>query len=342
VNDLTFNAYILIVLLVVLAILVVIIVGWKQLVPFWDRVYDSWGRMSQFPKHLILTVGMVIVVALIAFGAGLFAKDQAKSWLCEYDPETYPDCPALMAASLTSTPSTPTPTPGPESTPAPSPTATVAPQQASSSPSPSPSVSPTPTPTATQSPSGTPIPLNPEQKARLAAQELKVKGLTRHHASVMAFFAQAYYSAICVLLFGGAVLAIAMFFIATKGWASTNQYVKTIFVVMTVIIAFFGLWPPVFQQDKNLSDNKALFLEYQTLRNEIRSYPVTGTNVKNERKEPNDFITYVDSELARLGNVAIGFDYTKITYKGAFESSRSNAPTPTPTPTPKPQPTKTP
>jgi len=136
------------------------------------------------------------------------------------------------------------------------------------------------------------------------------------------------------LLFSGAVLAIAMFFIATKGWALTNQYVKTIFVVMSVTVAFFGLWPPVFQQEKNLSDNKALFLEYETLRNEIRSYPVTRTNVKNEPKTPADFITYVDSEFARLGNVAVGFDYTKISYKGAFESSKSNAPTPTPTSTP--------
>ena len=150
----------------------------------------------------------------------------------------------------------------------------------------------------------------------------------------MAFFSQAYYTAICVLLFAGAVLATAMFFIGTNGWGQTNEYVRTVFVVMAAMAAFYGLWPTVFQQDKNLSDNKALFLEYETLQNEISSYTVTRTNVKNEPKTPNDFINYVDSEMARLGNIAIGFDYTKISYKGAFESSNSSAPAPSPTPSP--------
>ena len=324
---LTFNTYILLLLLIVLAIVLVVILGWRQLVPFWDRLYESWVRISQFGKHLILTLALLILVALIAFGCGLFAKSQARAWLCEYDPEAHPDCRTLIAPTMTGTP---TPRPDADTSPAPSPSPTIAQQQADASPSPTPSVSPTPTPTPSPTPASTPVPLSQEQKGRLAAQETKVNGLIRHHASVMAFFSQAYYSAICVLLFGGAVLAIAIFFVATKGWGLTNQYVKTIFVVMTVIVAFFGLWPPVFQQEKNLSDNKALFLEYQTLRNEIRSYPVTRTNVKNEPKAPNDFITYVDSELARLGNVAVGFDYTKITYKGAFENTGTRAPSPSP------------
>ena len=66
-------------------------------------------------------------------------------------------------------------------------------------------------------------------------------------------------------------------------------------------------------------------MEYEALADEIESYPITRSNVKNERKDANDFITYVDSELARLGNVAIGFDYTKITYKGAFETKNANS-----------------
>jgi hypothetical protein len=148
----------------------------------------------------------------------------------------------------------------------------------------------------------------------------------------MAFFSQAYYTAICVMLIAGAVLAIAAFLIGTSGWFQTNPYIRTIFVAMAVTVAFYALWPPVFQQEKNVSDNKALFLEYETLQNEINSYTVTRSNVKNEAKAPADFINYVDSELARLGNIAIGFDYTKISYKGAFESSRSGTPVPTASP----------
>jgi hypothetical protein len=315
-----------------LVVLALVILAWNrrnQLLLFWNDLYASWTRISTFGKHLILVVSISIAIGLFGYSCGLYAKSRSTTWLCEYDPGTYPDCSQVMAASLTNPEVSPTPTP---SAPTSTPTPTPSPNLTSQSLSPSSSPSPSPSATGSPSPLPTPIPLAGQQKDRLGEQAAKVKGLIRHHASVMAFFSQAYYSAICVLLFAGAILAAAVFFIGTKGWGQTNPYVRTIFVLMTVTVAFYGLWPPVFQQEKNLSDNKALFLEYETLQNEISSYPVTGTNVKNESKSPNDFINYVDSEMARLGNVAIGFDYTKISYKGAFESNSSSSPAPSPSP----------
>jgi hypothetical protein len=104
---------------------------------------------------------------------------------------------------------------------------------------------------------------------------------------------------------------------------------------MTAAAAYYGLFPPVFQQQQNISDNKALFLEYKSLENEVVSYPLTGTDIKGEAKTPKQFINYVDSEMRRLGNIAIGFDYTKISYKGAFDLNKDTGP-PNPTATPKP------
>ncbi|HJZ78958.1 MAG TPA: hypothetical protein VKD91_01390 [Pyrinomonadaceae bacterium] len=297
------SAFLELLIAVVIVLLIVLAFRARQaLLAFGNELYASWTVISQFGKHLILAVALAIAVALIGFGCGLFAKSEARTWLCEYDADLYRECPELMAAATTDLPS--------------------------------------PTPTPTPAPPATPTPLTVEERSRLEAQAEKVRGLKRHHASVMAFFSQAYYTAICVLLFGGAVLALAMFFIGTKGWGQTNPYVRTVFVVMAVMVAFYGLWPPVFQQEKNLSDNKALFLEYETLQNEISSYNVTRTNIKNEPKTPGDFINYVDSEMARLGNVAIGFDYTKISYKGAFESSSSSTAQPTPSPLPSASPKK--
>jgi hypothetical protein len=145
----------------------------------------------------------------------------------------------------------------------------------------------------------------------------------------MAYFFEVYYLAISVMLFCGAILAIALFFIAQKGWGPTNQYLKTVFVVMAATVAFYGLFPPVFQQEQNISDNKELFLEYETLRREVESYPMTCKNLAGEQKSPGDFINYVDGEMKRLGKIAIGFDYTKIDYKGAFDINKA---TPSPTP----------
>ena len=93
-------------------------------------------------------------------------------------------------------------------------------------------------------------------------------------------------------------------------------------------MAFYGLFPPVFQQEKNISDNKALFLQYKTLESEVESYPVTYLTIKNEPKLPKEFIAHVDSEMAQLGNIALGFDVSKINYQDALSLSK---PTPAPT-----------
>lgn len=178
-------------------------------------------------------------------------------------------------------------------------------------------------------PAFTPPVFTAAETARLEEQKADIIRHVRFHGQVMAFFYSNYYMAIAVLLFAGVLLAIALFFIAQDGWTGANPYVRTLFVVMAAAAAYYGLYPPVFQQEQNIADNKQLFLEYQTLKHEVESYPVTKTTVKGDEKEPHDFIRYVDSELARLGNIAIGFDYSKINYKGAFDINKASA-TPTP------------
>jgi hypothetical protein len=88
---------------------------------------------------------------------------------------------------------------------------------------------------------------------------------------------------------------------------------------MTAAAAYYGLFPSVFEQQKNITENKALFLSYKALEDEVISYPMTGTNIKGEEKKPVQFINYIDAEMSRLGDIAIGFDSTKISYKGAFD-----------------------
>lgn len=179
--------------------------------------------------------------------------------------------------------------------------------------------------TPSPAPVATPTPIDPELLRRLDTQLFNIRARVNHHGAVMSFFFKAYYMSISVVMGAGLIAAIALFFIAQHGWTLTNQYVKTIFLVMAAATAYYGLFPSVFQQQQNISDNKALFLSYKTLENEVISYPLTRTNSKGEQKEPQAFITYVDSELSRLGNIAIGFDYTKISYKGAFDLTDDSA-----------------
>jgi len=91
--------------------------------------------------------------------------------------------------------------------------------------------------------------------------------------------------------------------------------------------AFYGLFPPVFQQQKNIADNKELFLHYKSLENEVNSYPITLLTLQGEPSAPKQFINHVDAEMDHLGNIALGFDITKVSYEEAFQTA---CPPPTP------------
>lgn len=163
----------------------------------------------------------------------------------------------------------------------------------------------------------TPTPTAVEQK-RLDAQLRTIRDRIKHHVDVMAFFYVNYFVAIVMVMVGGLFVAATLFMIAQKGWTGTSSYVEAIFIVSSMWVAFYGLFPPVFQHEKNITDNKVLFLEYKGLETEVESYPVTSLTLKNEQKLPREFINHVDTELKRLGNIALGFDFNKISYKEAL------------------------
>lgn len=198
---------------------------------------------------------------------------------------------------------------------------------------------PTPTPTTPSTPTPTPTPCPPvsaEQDRVLGEQTRIVRSLVRHHGEVMESFFENYYKAIAVVMLTGILAAVALLHIMQKGWELANPYAKTVFVVMTAATAYYGLFPTVFKQEENIKDNKALFLEYKTLENELMSYRATCGNLKGEAADPKQFITYINFEIDRLSNIAIGFDYTKINYKGIFDTNPKPSPSPAPTikPTP--------
>ena len=276
-------------------------------------------------SHLLLVLLLLLTVAVVHWISLGIGQDKSKKWLCQIEEDIYADCKEATSAA---TP-TPTASPTPRTTATPAAGNTAVGATPSPTPSPTPAASPTPTQAGTNGQANAQdecgqgkLKLKPEQTSRLEAQLVEIKRLVKFHGDVMAYFFSVYYLSISMILFGGVIVAVALFFIAQNGWGPTNPYVKTVFVVMAAVTAYYGLFPPVFQQEKNISDNTALFLEYQTLRREVESYPQTCANGAGEPKEPGAFITYVNSEMRRLGKIAIGFDYSKIDYKGAFDLSR--------------------
>jgi hypothetical protein len=180
-------------------------------------------------------------------------------------------------------------------------------------------------------------PANQAEQARLQEQVERIRKRIKLHLDVMEFFYIRYYMVILTFAIAGALAAITLVLVSKRGWEQTNEYILTAFFVMTACAVFFGAFPGMFQQEQNIKENKALYLKYEALENEVLSFAATYEPLLRETKADalanklpqqaktaipervRKFIHYIDEQLAQ-GNIAIGFDYSQIpTYKNAFE-----------------------
>ena len=288
---------------------------------------------SQFGRHILAILALVIALQVVESYTRYVADDKAGDWLTQYNGKVTTAAVGVIDADITTVfdPAN-SPSPSPSSSPSPLPTP---------SPTASPSVAPSPSATnadananaasltAGSTATPTPTPTDTEA-ARLKAQLEIIRDRGKHHGNVMAYFYVNYFVAIVMVMTAGLLVALTLFFIAQQGWTGTNSYVRTVFIVASAYMAFYGLFSPVFQEQKNIADNKELFLRYKSLENEVESYPVTLLTLKGDPKTPREFINHVDDELDRLGNIALGFDISKVSYEQAFETGPSHA-TPSPT-----------
>lgn len=170
----------------------------------------------------------------------------------------------------------------------------------------------------------------PTVVARLKSQFQEVQGRAKHHLGVMTVFYRNYYIAIIMVMIFGAIAAIAVFYIANKGWEKASPYMVNVFTVATVVTAFYGAFPSVFKQQDNITDNKHLYLRYIALENEITSYAATGAIYLDKKDaKAEDFVHHVDEQMEAFNDIAIGLDYGKIpSYKGIFstEPAKSTSP----------------
>ncbi len=197
------------------------------------------------------------------------------------------------------------------------------------------------------------IAANEVQKARLEAQVAEVSNRARFHLQALVFLFANYYMSIIVFSVAGAIAAVSLVLISQKGWSDANEYIITVFFVMTAVTVFFGAFPGLFRHEQTVADNKRLYLKYVALEDEIRTYAATGLHppVSDEPQatsggektgapltpgtavggsgvippkasvelSPREYILHIDRELAQ-DDIPIGIDYSKApTYKGVFE-----------------------
>jgi len=288
---------------------------------------------SPVGRHVIAILALVFALQVVESYTRYVADDKAGDWLTQYNGKATTAAVGAIDADVTTffeaiETAVPTPTveiPAAQITATVDPVAKPAPNANTTSATTASTPTPSPTPTASEG-------------ARIKEQLQIIRDRGKHHGNVMAYFYVNYFVAIVMVMSAGLLVAITLFFIAQQGWTGTNSYVRTAFVVASAYMAFYGLFSPVFQEQKNITDNKELFLEYKSLENEVASYPITLLTLKGESKPPKEFINHIDEQLDHLGDIALGFDISKVSYEQAFEAGTSRAspsPSPTQSPTPK-------
>jgi hypothetical protein len=120
------------------------------------------------------------------------------------------------------------------------------------------------------------IDVNEAQKARLETQWREVRNRARFHLQTWVFLFANYYMSIIVFSVAGAIAAVSLVLISQKGWTDANEYIITVFFVMTAASVFFGAFPGLFRHEETIADNKRLYLKYVTLEDEILTYAATG------------------------------------------------------------------
>lgn len=130
----------------------------------------------------------------------------------------------------------------------------------------------------------------------------------------MTYFYVRYYTSIAITSSAAIIAAICLIFISKDGLTNANPYVINLFLASSSMGILFGTFPAVFKQEKNVSDNKALYLRYSALEQQILTYLVTGKDPINQpdEQEIKNFIYYLDKQMEKINQLAIGFDSTRI------------------------------
>jgi hypothetical protein len=150
------------------------------------------------------------------------------------------------------------------------------------------------------------------QVERLNEQRSRMDKCKCSHFKVMKYFYVRYYVATQMFYILGVLSAGILIWIGKGGYANGDHLLMAVFLLLSSASAYFGTFPTVFKMQENITKNRDLYAEYESLENELISYGITGENVKMQKKPPNEFIHYIDQRMSELNRVAVEFDYTKV------------------------------
>jgi hypothetical protein len=126
------------------------------------------------------------------------------------------------------------------------------------------------------------------EKERMQNQLDDIRKKAKHHRDVAVFYYSRFYMAILAFSVSAALAAISLAIISKRGLDKVSEYIVTLFLVATALAVFYQSFPGVFQQRKNVEDNRALYIKYVNLEDDMISYNTTGSIAVVQASPPGE------------------------------------------------------
>lgn len=147
--------------------------------------------------------------------------------------------------------------------------------------------------------------------SRLAEQAGLAEIRAIFHFDLFSHYASEHFASASVAFWAAVFVAACLAYIAKKGWETTHNVVTTCFIAFSIHLAFFQGFPMLAKHVENISENERLYLDHMNLRQEIRTYVVTGM-AHDEPMDLDAFVSHIDTRLIELNRIPLEFDASKV------------------------------
>jgi hypothetical protein len=150
-------------------------------------------------------------------------------------------------------------------------------------------------------------------KASTIKNQYYVSKQLKHYYMDMAItYNNNYYRfSICFVVFT-TLLTIILFLVAAKGWQNSNIFLKTLFLLTTLLSSFYFFLPNVFSNKENLQNNLQKVIVFQKLQSNIISF--SNTLNESDRKKVDSMITNINDTIKNNYNFIINIDPQKVNF----------------------------
>ncbi len=105
--------------------------------------------------------------------------------------------------------------------------------------------------------------LLPESSFDVLKMEQKIINIRKkHHYELAVLIFKNYYAVLIISMVLSCLGGLILFVLINMGWANAGITLQSLFLSIAICLTFFGFFPSVFQQEKNLNGNIASYMNY--------------------------------------------------------------------------------